>query len=80
MKFWIYCIDWKSLAVEVIARCNSEREADAAYDAHIAQMTNEQRLEMVHFRTLAKTTASPEMEEALQQFLRIGGRVPAHAN
>ena len=75
MKFWIYCIDWRSRSVEVIAQCNTEREADIAYDKHIADMTKEERLDMVNFKTLAKTPASDEMEEVILQFKRIGGRI-----
>ena len=75
MKFWLYQIDWRSLAVEVLAECNTEREAIAKHEHHIASLSKEQLLETVNYKTVARTPVSAEMEASREQFLRVNGRV-----
>ncbi len=77
MKFWVYSIDWRSMAVMVVAECKNEREADIAHAKHIAEMSPEQLVDMAQFKTIATTAVSPEMVSDGEQFNRLGGRAVA---
>lgn len=75
MKFWVYAIDWRSMAIEIIAECASERKAIAAQEQYVAGLTKSQLMEMVSFKTIARTPASDDMQAAVEQFKRLSGRV-----
>lgn len=74
MTFWVYAIDWRSMAIEIIAECKSERAAKVAMQLHIDEMTDAERADMVEFKTVATTTVSAEMLAAVEQFKRVNGR------
>lgn len=75
MKFWLYQIDWRSLAVEVIAECKNNAEAIAKHEHHIASLSRDQLLDHINYKTVATTPVSAEMEACREQFLRVNGRV-----
>ena len=75
MKFWVYSIDWRSMAIEIIAEATTEHAADIEHARHIASLTKSQLMEMAEFKTIAKTAVSPQMSAAVEQFKRLNGRV-----
>lgn len=79
MRFWVYSIDWRSLAVNVIAECTSEHAAEAAHAAYVDSLTGDALLDMIEYRTIAITPTSPQMEFAREQFRRVNGRSMAAA-
>lgn len=80
MKFWVYAIDWRSAAIEIIAEATTKEQAKAAHSAHLAAMTGEQIVDAVQFKTFAITPVSADMEAAVEQFKRLNGRAMSTAN
>lgn len=77
MKIWVYIIDWRSLAIDVIAECKSEHDAELAHKRYRESLTDDQLIDVTQFKTIAATPVSPEMEAAVQQFKRLNGRTVA---
>lgn len=80
MRFWVYSIDWRSLAVNILAECASEQAGEAWITQYIESRTDEQRLDIAEYSTLGITPASPQMQFAVEQFSRLNGRSMAAAS
>lgn len=67
MKFWVYTIDWRSRAVNIIGEVTNEAAAN--------KLIEERKDQDGKFFTSAWTPVSPEMDNSAQQFRRLGGKV-----
>ena len=77
MKFWVYAIDWRSMAIEIIAERDSERKAQGTLAKYLSDRTPEELQVMTAYKTLGTTPATPEMIATVEQFKRVAGRVPS---
>lgn len=75
MKFWVYAIDWRSMAIEIISEHGSEREAEIAHAKYMAIMPKAELDDFVAFKTLNTTPVSNDMRAAVEQFKRLNGKV-----
>ena len=77
MKIWVYQIDWRSMAIEVLFECKNTAEAERLHGQYLKGLTDEQLVDMTQFKTIGTTAVSAEMQSAAQQFKRVNGRVVA---
>jgi hypothetical protein len=75
MKFWVYAIDWRSMAIEIIEEHNNESGAQKFADGYVAGLPVAERDDFVAFKTIGITPVTPDIEAAVQQFKRLNGRV-----
>jgi hypothetical protein len=75
MKIWVYSIDWRTRAVNILAEVVNEAEANKKIASFMLSMSDEDRVEFVRFHTLASTAVSREMEEASLRFCHKGEKV-----
>jgi hypothetical protein len=75
MKFWLFAIDWRSMAIEILGEYSTEKKAQAAKVEHMEELPPALLDELVKYKTLDVTPASPEMCESVLQFKRFNGRV-----
>ena len=77
MNFWVYKIDWRSRAVEIIGYAVNTKKADELITAYYAAIAKEQLDEFQAYHTIAYTPVSPQMTLANEQFHRLGGKAIA---
>jgi hypothetical protein len=75
MKFWVYTIDWRTRAVNIIAEVVNEAEANKQIAKFLVELSAEDREEFLRFHTITSTTVSHEMKEAALRFCRKGEKV-----
>jgi hypothetical protein len=75
MKFWVYAIDWRSMAIEILGEYATDKMAHAAKVQYMEELPPTMLDELVKYKTLDFTPASPEMCESVLQFKRFNGRV-----
>lgn len=71
MKFWVYSIDWRYAAVEILAERTSESLANEFAAGYIASLPVAERDDFVTFKTLGVTPITPEIEAAVEDFKRL---------
>jgi len=75
MKLWVYAIDWRSMAIEIIAERPNVSLANAVADGYVASLPVAERDDFVAFKTIGVTPVTPDIEAAVQQFKRLNGKV-----
>ena len=75
MKFWVYAIDWRTMAIEIIREHGTKSEAEIAEAKYMAIMPKAELDDFVAFKTLNTTTVSNEMQVAVEEFKRLKGMV-----
>lgn len=75
MKFWVYAIDWRSMAIEIIEEHSSDSRAQKFAGGYIASLPVAERDDFVAFKSLGVTPVSNDIEAAVQQFKRLNGKV-----
>jgi hypothetical protein len=74
MMFWVYKIDWRSRAVEIVGYAINAAKADEMISVYFDSIPKDQLDEFQAYHTLAYTPASPQMDLANEQFNRLGGK------
>lgn len=77
MTIWVYQIDWRSMAIEVLYECKNTADAERLHGQYLKGLTDEQLVDMTQFKTIGATAVSLEMQNAVEQFKRVNGRVVA---
>lgn len=75
MKFWVYAIDWRSMAIEILAERPNGLLANAVAAGYIGELPVAERDDFVAFKTIGITPVTPDIEAAVQQFKRLNGKV-----
>lgn len=75
MKFWVYAIDWRSMAIEILGEYPNYKQATKATEQFTEGLTPDQLVDCVAYKTIGVTPVSPEMQSAVDQFKRFNGRV-----
>jgi hypothetical protein len=75
MKFWLYAIDWRSMAIEILGEYASDIRAQAEAKEYLKELPDEHREDFLIYKTIGVTPVSPEMQSAVDQFKRFNGRV-----
>jgi hypothetical protein len=75
MKFWVYAIDWRSMAIEILAERPNVSLANAVAAGYVASLPVAERDDFAAFKTVGVTPITPDIEAAVQQFKRLNGRV-----
>lgn len=75
MKFWVYAIDWRSMAIEIIGEYGTGEQAEIAKARYMMIMPKAELDDFVAFKTLNVTPVSNEMRAAVEQFKRLNGNV-----
>jgi len=75
MKFWIYAIDWRSMAIEILGERTSSALASQLAGGYVASLPVAERDDFVAFKTVGITPITPDIEAAVEQFKRLNGRV-----
>ena len=71
MKFWVYAIDWRSMAIEILAERPNVSLANAVAEGYIASLPVAERDDFVTFKTIGVTPVTPEIRAIAQQCHRI---------
>ena len=71
MKFWVYSIDWRTAAVEILAEMASESLANEFAAGYIASLPVAERDDFVTFSTIGITPITPVIEAAVEDFKRL---------
>lgn len=71
MKFWVYSIDWRTAAVEILAERTSESLANEFSAGYIASLPVAERDDFVTFKTIGITPITPVIEAAVEDFKRL---------
>jgi hypothetical protein len=77
MNFWVYKIDWRSRAVEIIGYAVNTTKADELITAYFKAIPQTQLDEFQAYHTVDYTPVSPQMNMANEQFNRLGGKAMA---
>jgi len=75
MKFWIYAIDWRSMAIEILGERTSSALASSFAAGYVESLPVAERDDFVAFKTIGVTPVTPDIEAAVQQFKRLNGKV-----
>lgn len=73
MKFWVYAIDWRSMAIEILAERPNVSLANAVAEGYIASLPVAERDDFVTFKTIGVTPVTPEIQAVAQQCHRLNG-------
>lgn len=70
MTLWIYLIDWRTMAVTILAQVDSEAAAEQVKDNYMINMKPDALAEFAKFKTIGITLVSQEMDLAVAPFRR----------
>lgn len=71
MKFWVYAIDWRTAAVEILAERASESLANDFAAGYIVSLPVAERDDFVAFKTIGITPITQEIEAAVEDSKRL---------
>lgn len=75
MKFWVYAIDWRSMAIEILAERPNASLANAIADGYVASLPVAEHDDFVAYKTIGVTPVTPDIEAVAHQCHRLDGKV-----